>query len=77
MNTLKKPEKETHSSLIEITLAEFLTSYNKNMPESFPRVTTVLLLRFKELHPALFKNSDSWTLDQHRKKVFEWLPRNA
>ena len=77
MNTLKKPEKETHSSLIEITLAEFLASYNKNMPESFPRVTTALLLRFKELHPALFKKGDAWTLDQHRKKVFEWLPRAA
>ena len=77
MNTLKKPEKETHPSLVPISLGEFLASYNKNMPDSFPRVTTAILLRFKELHPALFKNGELWTLDQHRKKVFEWLPRNA
>ena len=74
---LKKVEKDLHTSLVQITLSEFMSSYNQNMPATFPRASTILLLKFKELHPALFKHGDLWTLDQHRKKVFEWLPSNS
>ena len=76
IQTMKKPEKELHASLVQITLLDFLASYNKNMPPSYPRASAALLRRFQEVHPSLFKNGDLWTLDQHRKKFFEWLPQN-
>ena len=72
----KLEEKEIHPSMVRISLAEFLASYNKNMPVTFPRASTALLQRFREVHPVLFKQDGLWSLDQHRKKFFEWLPRN-
>lgn len=59
-----------------LTAAEFLESYNKNMPEGYPHVTLVILEKFKEAHPSLFKNNSAWTLDLHRKRMIEWLPQN-
>ena len=61
----------------QISLVEFLESYNRNMPISFPRASVELLKKFKETHIALFKNGDFWTLDLHRKKLMDWLPRNT
>ncbi len=61
---------------VQITLADFLESYNKNMPASFPRASTKLLMKFKETHPTLFKKGDTWSLDQHRKKLMDWIPQN-
>jgi len=58
-----------------LSLLEFLGSYNKNMPASFPRATAALLEEFQEEHPTLFKRNNMWSLDQHRKKVLDWLPR--
>ena len=46
------------------------------MPLSFPKVTEAQLLRFKESHISSFKGTDTWSLDQHRKKVIDWLPQN-
>jgi len=62
---------------LQMPLADFLESYNKNMPESFPRASVALLKKFKDAHPLLFKNGEMWSLDQHRKKLFDWLPRNT
>lgn len=59
-----------------ISESEFLESYNKNMPSVFPRVTAELMKKFRLEHPALFTHGDLWSLDQHRKKVMDWLPRN-
>ncbi|OHA92022.1 MAG: hypothetical protein A3J09_00800 [Candidatus Zambryskibacteria bacterium RIFCSPLOWO2_02_FULL_51_21] len=59
-----------------LTNAEFLESYNKNMPEGYPRVTLSQLERFKEVHASLFKNKGVWTLDHHRKRMIDWLPQN-
>jgi len=69
--------KAVDASLLQISLPEFLEYYNKNIPASFPRASTMLLKKFKEGHVALFKNGDFWSLDQHRKKVIEWLSQNA
>lgn len=60
---------------MQISLADFLKSYNQNMPPSFPRASTALLNQFREEHASLFKHGDMWSLDLHRKKVIEWLPR--
>jgi len=63
---------QVHTSPIE-----FLKSYNKNIPAGFPQVSTALLREFKEEHPALFKRGDVWSLDQHRKKLMDWLFRHT
>ncbi len=67
---------ELKISEMQISQAQFLKSYNLNMPPSFPRASTSLLNRFKREHESLFKHGDSWSLDLHRKKLIEWLPRN-
>lgn len=63
--------------VVLISEAEFLESYNKNMPSIFPRVTGALLKKFKSEHSALFTHGELWSLDQHRKKIMDWLPRNV
>lgn len=73
---MKGYEKDLKGSQTLVTLADFMLSFNKNMPSSFPRVTKPLLLKFKKTHEALFKNGDLWSLDLHRKKLIDWLPRN-
>ncbi len=73
---MKRP-REIDTSILHIPLAEFLASYNKNMPASFPRASAAALKRFREAHAGLFKHGDLWSLDQHRKKLIDWLPRNG
>lgn len=74
---MKNDPKEIHPSLVLLTAMEFLTSYNKNMPLSYPRASMALLMKFQEEHSSLFKHNDMWSLDMHRKKLFEWLPRSS
>ncbi len=62
---------------MQISIGDFLKSYNQNMPVTFPRATLSLLNRFREAHTTLFKHGDLWSLDLHRKKLIEWLPRNS
>jgi hypothetical protein len=73
---MKKSPKEAGLNEIALTTAEFLESYNKNMPESYPRASLDLLKKFKDAHESLFKSGDSWSLDQHRKRLIDWLPQN-
>ncbi len=73
---MKRDGNKIKESEIQISLADFLKSYNQNMPASFPRASTALLRKFQGAHTALFKNGDRWSLDQHRKKFMDWLPRN-
>ena len=60
-----------------ISVTEFLESYNKNMPVGWPRATTALLQKFRDEHAPLFTHGEQWSLDQHRKKLMDWLPRNS
>ena len=55
------------------TQKEFLTIYNKDLPAALPRVSTALLNEFRTTHLDAFKVADMWSLDQHRKKVMDWL----
>lgn len=73
---MKRYGEELKSSQMQISLADFVKSYNQNMPGNFPRASVELLLKFKETHSSLFKNGDLWSLDQHRKKVIDWLPQS-
>ena len=74
---MKNNPNEPKLNEIELSLAEFLKSFNLNMPESFPQVSEAQLLKFKAEHAGLFKKSNTWSLDHHRKKVMDWLPRNG
>lgn len=62
---------------MQISQDDFLKSYNANMPSSFPRASNALLEKFKAEHAGLFRHGDMWSLDTHRKKLIEWLPRNS
>lgn len=55
-------------------LLAFMESYNRSIPAHFPHPSVKLLRAFQELHPMLFKNSDEWSIDRHRKRVMDWLP---
>jgi hypothetical protein len=73
---MKKVPKEPLANEIALTINEFLLSFNKNMPSNYPSVTTAQLLKFKAEHASLFKNGGEWSLDQHRKRMIDWLPQN-
>ncbi len=68
--------KKVLPSELPMTEAEFMTSYNQNMPEGYPLVSMAILERFKQAHTSLFKSGNTWSLDQHRKRMIEWLPQN-
>lgn len=74
---MRKNLEELAVSQAQMPLSEFLELYNKNMPTSFPRATVVLMKKFKEDNALLFKHGDLWSLEQHRKRLMDWLPRNA
>ncbi len=74
---MKDTRQELKVSQQKISLSDFLDTYNKNMPKSFPRASLVLLEKFKNEHLTLFKTGDLWSLDLHRKKLIDWLPRNG
>ncbi|MDO8603836.1 MAG: hypothetical protein Q7K40_00250 [bacterium] len=72
-----KTKKNMKEAPVLIPVSEFLESYNKNMPATWPRVTAALLQKFRDAHTSLFTQGDMWSLDQHRKKLMDWLPRNS
>lgn len=74
---MKKYGEELKISEARMPLADFLKSYNKNLPASFPRSSTALLKKFKSSHPAFFKHGNLWSLDEHRKKLIDWIPQNS
>ncbi|MDO8565510.1 MAG: hypothetical protein Q7R67_02745 [bacterium] len=61
---------------LPLTISEFLKSYNENMPMEHPQVSLAQLHKFKEAHQSMFKTDGIWSLDQHRKRLIEWLPQN-
>jgi hypothetical protein len=72
---MKKYSEELSVSEARVPLADFLKSYNKGLPKGFPRSSTALLKKYKVLHPLFFKHGDLWSLDEHRKKVLDWIPQ--
>jgi hypothetical protein len=72
---MKKYIEELSISEIRMSLGDFLKSYNKGLPVGFPRSSTALLKKYKEQHPLFFKHGDLWSLDEHRKKVLDWIPQ--
>lgn len=70
---MKPSSKQPHPSEERISSAEFLKSYNKNMPEGFLRASETTLQEFKDEHPSFFKHGNLWSLDEHRKRLIDWF----
>ncbi|MFH0804107.1 MAG: hypothetical protein V1896_00710 [Candidatus Zambryskibacteria bacterium] len=73
---MKNNSNEPKLNEIPLSLSQFLESFNQNMPDNFPQASMEILLKFKREHEVLFRKNNTWSLDQHRKKVMDWLPRN-
>ncbi|MEO6536664.1 MAG: hypothetical protein ABIT47_03135 [Candidatus Paceibacterota bacterium] len=71
---MKLPDLDRIRSEASMTLDSFLTSYNEDLPDQFPRASKALLEEFRKDHASLFVRTDAWSLDQHRKKIMDWLP---
>ncbi len=69
---MKLPDLDRARSEKMVPFSAFLASYNEGLPLQFPRASAALLREFRKTHAALFK-SNLWSLDQHRKKVMDWL----
>lgn len=63
----KARSEEMHS------LPEFLKLYNQDLPHGFTRASSALLEEYKNTHGGFSKAAANWSLDQHRKKVMDWL----
>ncbi|MDO8593502.1 MAG: hypothetical protein Q7R59_01225 [bacterium] len=70
---MRLPDLDRERSEKSLSFGDFMKSYNEGLPLQFPRVSLALLREFRKLHATLFKDSGSWSLDQHRKKVMDWL----
>ncbi|MBI1957236.1 MAG: hypothetical protein HYS44_02155 [Candidatus Niyogibacteria bacterium] len=55
----------------------FMESYNNSIPATFPRASVKALKHFQAEHPALFKRSDEWSIDKHRKHLMDWLSAHS
>jgi hypothetical protein len=73
---VKTTLKPTPQNELFVTASEFAESFNRNMPEGYPRVTMDILKKFKNSHQSLFKPDGLWSLDIHRKRMIDWLPQN-
>ena len=74
---MKLPDVDRIRSEKLLSFGAFLKSYNENLPHEFPQASLVLLREFKKAHTTLFKEDNLWSLDQHRKKVMDWLTSRA
>jgi hypothetical protein len=72
---MKTPDLDKERSEEKLSVGDFLLSYNDDLPSEFPRASLSLLREFKETYPSLFKDGDTWTLGQHRKRLMDWLPQ--
>jgi hypothetical protein len=70
---MRTPDHDRERSEKKRTLSDFLALYNENLPLAFPRVSEDLLKEFRTGHMGLFPAGKGWTLDQHRRKVMDWL----
>ncbi len=77
LEAMRRFATELKTSELQVTMTAFLAAYNQNMPASFPRASLGLLEKFKVAHETLFAHGDSWSLERHRKKLMDWLPRNS
>lgn len=70
---MRGPDLDRERSEKSRSLDEFLKLYNENLPAAFPPVSADLLKEFRKAYPGVFKATNAWSLDLHRKKVMDWL----
>lgn len=70
---MKLPDLDRIRSEKSLSFGDFLKSYNEGLPTEYPRASLALLREFRKTHTTLFKTDNLWSLDQHRKKVMDWL----
>ncbi|MDD5032858.1 MAG: hypothetical protein PHC85_01960 [Candidatus Pacebacteria bacterium] len=70
---MKGNRKEEELNQAQVTLLSFLESYNQTIPASFPHASVPILKKFQGAHPTLFKDTDLWSVAQHRKRLMDWL----
>ena len=70
---MRTPDLDRERSEKKRTLVDFVALYNENLPSIFPKASEELLKEFKTGHSGLFGAGKGWTLDQHRRKVMDWL----
>ena len=73
---MRTKNKDWEKNQAMTTIASFMDSYNKSIPEGFPKASTRLLRKFQAAHASLFKSADEWSIDKHRKKLMDWLSAN-
>jgi hypothetical protein len=73
---MKAPDPVKERSEMRVTLVDFLKMYNDGLPDSFPTATKPYLREFQKAYPGLFDEANDWSLEQHRKKVMDWLPQH-
>ena len=73
LSVMRLPDLDRERSERPLSFSDFMKSYNEDLPLQFPRVSVALLREFRKEHTTLFKYGRSWSLDQHRKKVMDWL----
>ncbi len=71
---MRTPDVDKERSERALSFGDFMKSYNEHLPVQFPRATLALLKEFRKVNTSLFKTNGAWSLDQHRKKVMDWLP---
>ena len=67
-----KKDLELELNKVGTSLLVFMDTYNKTMPDNFPRATPAAMKEFRRNYPLLFKNTEEWSLDRHRKKFMDW-----
>lgn len=70
---MRLPDLDKERSERSLSFGDFIKSYNEGLPSQFPRASLALLREFRKAHSTLFKDGNLWSLDQHRKKVMDWL----
>ena len=70
---MRTPDLDRLRSEKKRTLADFVALYNENLPSIFPKASEELLKEFRTGHMSLFPTGRGWSLDQHRRKVMDWL----
>lgn len=73
---IDKSNKQPDANSIGTSAAIFIQYYNENIPGLFPQATVKTLEKFRATHPTLFKESNEWIIDKHRKKFMDWLVSN-
>jgi hypothetical protein len=76
LQNIKPIDVEKERSERKRSISEFIESYNKNLPDRFPQATLENVTAFQKAHTSLFSGKNPWTLDRHRKKFMDWLPKN-